>query len=127
MKRSLVPLSLLVVCVAVGLLAVDALSWHLEGEGVQIAISPQSFVLKSPDTWVTVHTNLSLGAVDRDTVELSGVPASLTKADSRGNLVAKFHPAAIAAIVEPPEATLTLTGLMENGTPFSGSDTIAVR
>jgi len=125
MKKTLVPL--LVVCVAVGLLAAEALSWHLEGDGVQIAVSPRTFVLDGPCPCVTVHTNLRLDAVDRSTIELSGVPASSTFADSRGNLVAKFAPAAIAEIVAPPKATLTLTGLLGDGTEFAGSDTISVK
>jgi len=50
-----------------------------------------------------------------------------TKADCRGELVAKFDEAAVKAIVEPPSATLTLTGMTIDGDEFSGSDTVKVR
>jgi len=125
MKKSL--LGILVLCAAVGLLAANALCWHLEGDGVQIAVSPHTLVLSSPDTAISVHTNLLLEEVDVKSLALNGVEPTFTKADSRGNLVAKFAAADIKAIVAPPKATLTLTGAMCDGTPFAGSDTITVR
>ena len=93
---------------------------------IAVQVSPQTLILRSEGEWVTVHTNIPLGQVDRETVSLNGVSAARTKADARGNLVAKFTQTDIEAIVEPPEATLVLTGLKTDGTPFWGSDTIRV-
>ena len=94
---------------------------------IWIAISPETIVLGcDKGSLVTVHTNIALSAVDRSTVELSGVPALYTKADSRGKLVGKFDQAAIEAIVTPPGTKLMLTGVTNDGLPFSGSDTVRV-
>jgi hypothetical protein len=126
MKRSLVPI--LVLCLAVGLLGAEAMSGGRddEGDGVQIVVSPHTLVLSSPGAWVSVHTNVPFGAVDRSTLELNGIAVAWTKADSRGNLVAKFDMDAVKAIVEPGEATMTLTGELLSGEPIDASDTITV-
>ena len=117
MKRFLMPV--LVLCLAVGFLACDALSGGRDGDasGVQIVVAPNTLVLSAPGAWVSVHTNLPFGSV----------AVAWTKADSRGNLVAKFDIDAVKAIVEPGEATLTLTGAMLDGEPFAASDTISVK
>ena len=127
MKRFLMPV--LVLCLAVGFLACDALSGGRDGDasGVQIVVAPNTLVLSAPGAWVSVHTNLPFGSVDRSTLELNGLAVAWTKADSRGNLVAKFDIDAVKAIVEPGEATLTLTGAMLDGEPFAASDTISVK
>jgi len=127
MKRFLMPV--LILCLAVGFLAADALSGRRDGDadGVQIVVSPHTLVLSAPAAWVSVHTNVPFGAVDRDTLELNGVPVAWTKADARGNLVAKFDVDDIKAIVEPGEVTLTLTGEMVDGQLIDASDTITVK
>ncbi|MGB2821622.1 MAG: hypothetical protein WBF17_11615 [Phycisphaerae bacterium] len=127
MKRFLMPV--LVLCLAVGFLACEALSGSRDGDadGVQIVVAPNTLVLSAPGAWVSVHTNLPFGSVDRSTLELNGLAVAWTKADSRGNLVAKFDIDAVKAIVEPDEATLTLTGAMLDGEPFAASDTISVK
>ncbi|MBN1825450.1 MAG: hypothetical protein JW958_04220 [Candidatus Eisenbacteria bacterium] len=76
---------------------------------------------------ITVHADIPLSRVDTFSVELSGVPALYTKADARGNLVAKFDENEIEALVSPPEATLTLIGLTVDGEPFTGSGVVGVR
>ena len=94
---------------------------------VCVTVSPSTIVLGlDKGASVTVHTDIALSAVDGASVALSGVPAYLTKADCRGNLVAKFHQEEIEAIIAPPEATLVLTGITTDGAPFSGSDTVRV-
>ena len=98
-----------------------------KGEGVQIVISPHALVIKSPGTVVTVHTNLGYYTVDHGSLELNGIPVSWTKIDSCGDLVAKFDMNAVKEIVNPPSATLTLTGCLKDGTEFAASDTIVVR
>lgn len=94
---------------------------------VVIMISPATLVIDSAGTTVTVHAEIPLSTVDTATVSLDGVAPTYCKADARGELVAKFERADIVAIVAPPEATLTLSGLTVDAVPFSGSDTITVQ
>lgn len=96
-------------------------------EPVSIKISPNTIILEADVVWVTVHTNIPLSKVDCSTLVLNDIPVAWTKADAKGNLVAKFHHSEVEEIVEPPQATLTLTGATKDGVLFSGSDTIAVR
>lgn len=97
-----------------------------EGE-ITIVVSPAVLTLGTPGNWVTVHTDISCSEVDRETLLLNGIVPEVVKADNHGDLVAKFVRGDIEAIVAPPEATLTLTGLTVSGAPFSGSDTIVVQ
>ena len=96
-------------------------------EVVNIKISPNTIILGSDVVWVTVHTNIPLSKVDCSTLALNHIPVAWTKADAKGNLVAKFHYSKVEEIVEPPQAILTLTGVTKDGILFSGSDTVAVR
>jgi len=100
-----------------------------EGEGICITISPKTLVLSRDSSCVTVHTNIALGLalVDRDSLLLEGIAPYLTKADNRGELVAKFDADAVKAIVDPGQVTLTLTGLLADGSSFAASDTITVK
>ena len=94
---------------------------------IYIKVSPHVIVLESVGTWITVHTDIAHSQVDTSSVALNGVPADLTKADLKGNLVAKFDQANIKAIVAPPEALLELTGLTTSGEAFSGSEVVEVK
>ena len=107
--------------------APSALEDRGEAMEVHIDISPATLVLDSPGTWVTVHAQISLSAVDTQSVTLEGIVPDVIKADNRGELVAKFGRETIASIVSPPEATLTLQGLTAAGEPFAGTDTITVQ
>jgi len=92
-----------------------------------VAISPQTLILSLDQGGaVTVHTAIRFSAVNAATVTLEGVPADSAWADSRGSLVARFSEAEVEALVTPPSATLTLEGLMKDGTAFAGSDTVRV-
>lgn len=92
-----------------------------------IAVSPQTLLLNSSRGGsVSVHTDIKLSAVDTTSLKLNGIPAKGAGADATGCLVASFDEAAVKAIVAPPQATLTLTGLYKDGTAFSGSDTVRV-
>jgi hypothetical protein len=93
---------------------------------VEIMVSPSMIVLKEEGNWVTVHAVLPYSSVEPETVALNGVPAALTFADDCGDLVAKFELEDICAIVAPPEATLTLTGVTTGGEIFEGIDTVRV-
>jgi hypothetical protein len=94
---------------------------------IDVQISPSNIVLGlDKGASVTVHTDIAFGTVERDTVALSGISPYLTKADSCGNLVAKFHQDDIEAIVAPGVVTLVLTGYTKAGPPFEGADSIRV-
>jgi len=94
---------------------------------VAIRIAPGTLALDSEGEWVTVHANIAYGAVATSSLSLSGIPVRWTKADSRGNLVAKFALADVKAIVAPPTATLVLEGMTKDGVAFAGSATVAVK
>lgn len=98
-----------------------------EGDGICITISPQTLVLSHDSCGVTVHTNIAIGLVDCDSLQLDGIAPYLTKADNRGELVAKFDADAVKAIVAPGQVTLTLTGELKDGQSFAASDTIMVK
>ena len=97
---------------------------------INVKISPQTVNLQFEGEWVTVHTNIPYGLVDRDTVALDGIPADLTKYDDRGYLVAKFKVATLSdylrGFLDEGSATLTLSGQTIYGDCFSGSDTVRV-
>ena len=117
------------VFVAVALVAAIAYS---SGNGrtddpLGVAVSPRTLLLSQTQSGrVTVHTAIPYRSVVASSVALNGIPATATWADLRGDLVAGFGEATIKAIVEPPEAVLTLTGVTTAGQPFTGSDTVQV-
>ncbi len=94
---------------------------------IWIQINPHTLIIDGPGTWVTVQTDISCGTVNTGSVYLGPVAVAWTKANSRGNLVAKFRQKDIEAIVSAPSATLTLTGAKKDGQTFSGTDTIQVK
>jgi hypothetical protein len=95
--------------------------------GISITVSPSTIVLGcDKGDRVTVHTDMPLSEVDRESLALSGVAPITVKSDSRGNLVAKFDQEAIEVIVAPPQATLVLTGTTTDGDYFQGSDVVRV-
>lgn len=98
-----------------------------EGEGYCITVSPKTLVLSSPDTIVSVHSNIPYSAVDVMSLTLNGIDASYTKTDNQGCLVVKFGRADIQGTVSPGQATVTLCGLLSDGEPFEASDTITVK
>ena len=98
-----------------------------EGEGYCITISPRTLILSSPDTIVTVHSNIPYSSVDTASLTLDGIPATYTKMDACGDLVVKFSRADVKGVVVPGTAVLTLSGTFDDGTPFSASDTITVK
>jgi len=100
-----------------------------EGDGYCITISPSTLVLSSPDTIVTVHSNIPYGSVDTASLTLGGIPATFTKADACGDLVVKFSREDVQGLVDPGSATLMLCGLLKDkdNTPFVVSDDITVK
>ncbi|MFH1313826.1 MAG: hypothetical protein ABIJ00_11460 [Candidatus Eisenbacteria bacterium] len=123
MKRFTVCLS--VICIMIGLVLTASTAGS--ASTIDIKVSPSTIALGSVGEWVTVHTDIALGLVDTSTLSLNDVPVAWTKADAKGNLVAKFDLEEIKAIIEPPEATLTLLGSTKDGVEFTGTDTVGVR
>ena len=95
---------------------------------ILVTASPSVLILGLQGEWLTIHTDIPLRVVDRDSVEVNGMPADSVFADSRGYLVAKFDQLVTQSMVAPPSATLTLTGYnLETETWFSGTDTVEVK
>ena len=123
MQRSAVVV--LAVCLVVFVSSV-ALFGARTDDPLGIAVSPHTLIIGADQGSISVHTAIPLSAVDTSTLQLNGVPVWWTKADARGELVAKFHEADVKAIVAPPTTVLTLTGEMKDGSPFAGSDEVRV-
>ena len=98
-----------------------------EGDELSITISPNTLVLSSPDTIVTVHSNIPYASVNTATLTLDGIPATFSKSDACGDLVVKFGRADVKGIVETGPVTLTLSGNLIGGSSFEASDQITVR
>jgi hypothetical protein len=125
MKKWIVSLS--VVLLGIGVLFGQAFPGAGNGD-VYVLVSPQTLLLSSSQGgWITVHAAIPYGQVDTSSLELNGVSAGATKADARGELVAKFDEDAIKALVSPPSAVLALTGLTVDGDEIYGEDEVQVR
>ena len=122
MKRFLV--SMLAVSAVLVLLSMNAFAADIE---ITTKVSPNTIVLASQGTLVTIHTNIAYSSVDTASLTLNGIPVAWTKADDRGQLVAKFNQSDVKNIVAPPSAELELSGYTKTGESFSGSDTIVVK
>lgn len=95
---------------------------------VKIQVAPKTFLLQSSQGGeITVHAEIAYSSVDRTSISMNGVEVKWTKADSRGELVAKFDEDALKAIVSPPEATMVLVGYTIGGEPFTGRAVVSVR
>ena len=119
--------SLCATCALIGLLTMSAVADTSADFEISIKVSPNAIVLDSEGAWVTVHTDIALSAVDTATLTLNGIPVAWTKADAKGNLVAKLHQSDMKSILEPPQALLELAGSTKDGTRFAGSDTVRVK
>jgi len=115
-----------------------------------VDIDPDTLNLKSNGKFVTVYIELpegySVEDIDLETVYLAGIPAitdstygfvkdpDLMDHDGDGILerMVKFDRAMVITLLiqhmspHPKPVTMTLTGNLNDGTPFSGSDTIKV-
>ncbi|KPK76245.1 MAG: hypothetical protein AMJ79_07475 [Phycisphaerae bacterium SM23_30] len=103
---------------------------------ISIAISPNTLALGSEGVWVTVHTDISYYKVEHESLTLnepstlSEIEIAWTKADSRGNLVAKFDIDQVKEAVKDQvgqQVELILKGDDIDGVPFEGSDYINVK
>jgi hypothetical protein len=98
-----------------------------QGDGINITISPRTLVLDQRTACVTVHSNIPISAVVTESLLLEGIAPVLVKADACGDTVAKFSSVDVKAVVAPGPATLTLTGILVDGTAFAASSTITVK
>lgn len=123
--RSIV-LSLGILCLVLVLVSGAAFSNSRTEDPLGIAVSPQTLLLSQSQGSVSVHTDIPYGSVLLASLDLNGVVPCGTKADARGCLVAKFLENDVKAIVSPPSTVLTLSGVLNSGVAFSGSDTVRV-
>ena len=113
------------------------ISWAAEPVTATVDIDPGTLNLKSKGKWITAHIELpedyDVNDIDVSTVRLNGeIQAELhpTKigdydADGVSDLMVRFDRQDVIALLSVGEATLTITGKI-NETPFEGIDTIRV-
>ncbi len=109
---------------AVGLAGSLMANGAVDGDLPAMMASPQTVVLAKV-TDITVHTNIPLVAVAPGTVALNGVAPSGVWADTLGHLVARFSIPDLG--LAPGSVTLTLTGALVDGTPFSATGVVTVK
>ena len=134
MRKNFVTLKYAISSVGAILLALSVGSAFCAEGDIEILVSPQTILLGSDQgEMVTVHADIPYSSVNDAaplTLTLNGVPVNFIKSDARGDLVAKFLEDEVKAIFgddEPPTAVLTLSGITEDGTPFSGSDVVKIK
>ncbi len=122
-KRHILAGILLCALLGIGLAGITIANSAVDGDEPAMMVSPSVIVLAKVST-LTVHTNIPLLAVNRETIALDGVAPTSVFADSLGHLVAKF---AIADLdLKRGLVTLTLTGLTTEGS-FSAADEVVVK
>ena len=95
-----------------------------------IDIDPDTLNLKSKGKWITAYITLSKGYdvndIEFDSVLLEDrIPAAWGGIQDDVFMV-KFDRLEVEEMVSPGQVTLTVSGHLKNGIPFSGSDAIIV-
>ena len=106
-----------------------ASAWQVQAFETAIQVSPSALNIGSAGNVVTVHTEVPYAVVEVHSVYLNGVLIASSKADDRGNFVAKFDIDAIKTLnglIIGGDNKLTLTGLTTYGEAFSGTDWVRV-
>ena len=104
---------------------------------ITIDVSPNTLIIQSNSTVLTVHTNINFHAVNAPTVTLDltatdfdPVPISWWKEDDCGNFVAKFSMHEVKAQLGPDDydklTTFILEGETTSGETFSGTQEISI-
>ena len=93
-------------------------------EAPAIMVSPGTIVLAKVEA-ISVHTNIPASAVVPGSLDLNGAAPTGVYVDNLGHIAAKFAVADLA--LEPGQATLTLSGDLEDGDSFSASDAVTVK
>ena len=99
------------------------------GYDIEIDVAPNVLNIQSESVVVTVHTDIAYGEVVGSSVFLNGVPIQYSKADARGNFVAKFLSDDIKTLdglIIGGYNELMLVGIDKYGGSFSGSQNIKV-
>ena len=125
--RVTLPTNLALVTVLILATAILNVAVAEEPTTITIQVSPSTIVASSLGGCVSVHAEIKYSLVDRQSLELNGLKPYAVKADSRGELVAKFNLDEVKAIVAPPSTILTFVGVTMAGEAFTGSDEVAVR
>jgi hypothetical protein len=117
------------VCLLAGVWAGQVAANQQVSEPSTMAVAPNTLQLSKVQANVTVHTAIPYGAVDTATLEMNGLRPLAVGWDTCGDLVAKFSEGEVKAlaVVAPPEATLTMTGVLVNGEPLSLTGTVQVK
>ena len=97
-----------------------------ETETIVIKVSPSVIVLDSEGAWVTVHADIRYWVVDTLSLYLNDIPVTFTKADDRGDLVAKFSLDDVKEILTVGEVELKMCGTTKDDEAFEGVDTVRV-
>ncbi|MBL7214925.1 MAG: hypothetical protein ISS71_04530 [Phycisphaerae bacterium] len=90
-----------------------------------IMISPNTVVLSSPCEVISVHSNIPYDIVDALTITLNSIDPISTGADDCGDLVVKVLIDDLD--LEAGQVTLTLSGLLNDGTEIAVDETITVK
>jgi hypothetical protein len=96
--------------------------------GTTITIKPETLNLKSKGkftAFITLPEGYNVTDINISTVECEGAPADLKKKVDGDTFIAKFKRQEVN-VTEGDEVTLTVTGELNDGTPFEGNDTIRV-
>ncbi|MBL7134584.1 MAG: hypothetical protein ISS78_10845 [Phycisphaerae bacterium] len=112
----------------IGLAGIAMANGALEGGSPAIMVSPSTIVLAKVDT-ISVHTNIPASVVVDGSLTLAvnnGIAYDVDRwgVDRLGHITFKFPVDALKLV--PGEATLTLSGVLEDG-PFSASDIVTVK
>jgi len=96
---------------------------------VTVNVDPDTLNLKSKGNWITAYITLpegySVDDIDLVSVKLGDIAASWGEVQGTV-LMVKFDRQVVANTLSPGSVTLTITGELTNGQPFSGSDTMRV-
>ncbi len=116
-----------------GLIAAGPGPVQAPSEELVIQVSPQTIILgrdaNEGNVWVTIHAEIAYSKVSSLQLEGAGgdtLEPIYTKADNRGDLVAKFRYDEVARKLGPGTAVLTLEVEDTGGGTYVGSDEIRV-
>jgi hypothetical protein len=97
---------------------------------IEVVVSPNVLNLNSNGGSVSLHTDIRYALVSNAELEVEGEPVDRiwTFADSRGDLVVKCNLDTVKGMVDVDvgEATFVLEVTTQDGTSYSGTDTITV-
>jgi len=93
---------------------------------ITIEIKPETLNLGSKGVFTAFITNVT--AINISTVECEGAPAvrGMASEEDNGTYIVKFNRQDLTNVSEGDNVTLTVTGELNDGTPFEGNDTIRV-